>query len=520
MPATDTDLSKLQTTAARLQPFIEALFRGPTNVDQLQLLDRPVEWGAFLKHWEDVFEHAGVALHRILNAYDSVLEQLFESQGSWCAARACDAIWAWSRDNTLTVHTYRPTVTTKTLLLAAAVHNWLWWYRNPDRGASPAPGVDEGAKLSLEQKLRHDVDPLLKAIIRADAPEEGENRESDGAASRGTAGRSKGLDVGDLVAMHIVALNLTSLCQPLCDLLDPPHKARLQRFQTTGALSQLVAAGAHNPGLPRVRTGDWVGIRTLMTELGAAGIRRYLAAELGERAIVDEAGVDEVLGVLKTLHSLDKGAEADRWREGVQTFLAEVLRSTFSERTPDALRQVWHQWICGFPDRVSLAQWCGRLARWSELKSQTQRGMTPAELVWLWRELAMDTIPLWMNGAGEAVLCWGLWLLGYLEDEGPPPLLLTRIASRQSLDQLVSSWRIAVQRAHLRAGYGKEDAGVVRGLEQLKVSLQSLPAFNELVREELTLHRLTAPAADSSDDEGPKPEEEFPPNPNVKVYCY
>ena len=142
------------------------------------------------------------------------------------------------------------------------------------------------------------------------------------------------------------------------------------------------------------------------------------------------------------------------------------------------------------------------------------------EQEWLWRELAQTTLPRWMQGREQAILCWGLWLLGYLEQpDHVPRLVLSRNACRQSLEQLVSSWSTAVDREERRAAYQGESLRGQSQIDDLLTALNKNQAFQAMRREDplgvAAWQTASQPRRQSQANAiGP------PVNPGVKAYRY
>ena len=160
---------------------------------------------------------------------------------------------------------------------------------------------------------------------------------------------------------------------------------------------------------------------------------------------------------------------------------------------------------------------------------QTRRHVTPPEMEWLWRELARTTLPKWMASRETAspkwiasrdtgLLCWGLWLDGYLHEAAQVPrLVLTRNACRQSLDQLVCSWRTSVDRVVRRADSLNEPMSERAKLERLKDDLEATPAFSAMLRDEP--QGLAPPEGEQPAQQKPEPAvDQRPVNPLVKAY--
>ena len=129
------DFRKLDRTALALQPFVDGLLTGNRTREDVPLLDLPIRWTEFGRHWEQVFEQAGGMLPRILETGAALVDQLWESRGPWCSARSYAAIEAWLRRHTLPLGAYRPRLTLKPLLFVTAVHNWWWWQRTGEQVA-------------------------------------------------------------------------------------------------------------------------------------------------------------------------------------------------------------------------------------------------------------------------------------------------------------------------------------------------------------------------------------------------
>lgn len=553
------DFHKLDRTALALQPFADGLLTGNRNRADVPLLELPIRWSEFGRHWEQVFEQAGGTLPRILETGAALVDQLWESRGAWCGARSYAAIEDWLRRHTLPLGAYRPRLTLKSLLFVTAVHNWWWWQRTGEQVASrharPGSAADPGADRrereqalrrtlvsldvsdpqllvagpALEQQLKRDVDHFLDWLEHAEAePQRGP------------------LQLGDLVAMHVMAVPLGSVFSGAARPQRGELQTRLERLQTLSPISRLAALGTpERPLLTSTMNRPWVGIELLLTDPAAAGIRQSLASSLGAHAVQsDPRATVEVLDVFRRLQELAGDVETV-FGEGVQTFLAQVLHASFSagtderrraavvgregapgaslsERADESLQRVWQSWGHHDPQRGSLAQWCGRLARWCEAKAQARRSAVPLEVEWLWRELAQSVLPRWVTGDAAAILCWGRWIRGYLE--GPeesqyvPRLVLARHACRQSLEQLVSSWSIAVPRALRRAAARSGDGRMAAELQELQATLQALPAYRKLVREEFNLSVGSGPR--ERPPEASRPTADVPVNPGVKAYRY
>jgi hypothetical protein len=553
------DFRKLDRTALALQPFVDGLLTGNRTREDVPLLDLPIRWTEFGRHWEQVFEQAGGMLPRILETGAALVDQLWESRGPWCSARSYAAIEAWLRRHTLPLGAYRPRLTLKPLLFVTAVHNWWWWQRTGEQvarlyaRARPAAESAEDRREreralrrtlagldvanpqllvgpTLEQQLKRDVDHFLDWLEHDEAQPQ-----------RGT------LQLGDLVAMHVMAIQLDKTFSGIAPAQPGELQMRFQRLRTLDPISRLAAIGAPERPLPApAGKGKWVGIEKLLTDPAAAGIRQSLASSLGERAVQRERRATlEVLDVFRALQALAGDVETV-FGEGVRTFLIQVLHASFSDGTdedlqrPDSreanladrrtteslpqekLRQVWQCWSHHDPQRGSLAQWCGRLARWCEAKTQARRSAMPLEVEWLWRELAQRVLPHWVTGDATAVVCWGRWIRGYLEgveeSQYVPRLVLARHACRQSLEQLVSSWSIAVPRALRRAAVASGDGRTAAELQELQATLQALPAYRALVREEFHLSVGGGPPARPA-EQRPSPAD-VAVNPGVKAYRY
>ncbi len=505
------DLDHLQQMAHELQPFVASLTSGPRYVEELPLLDRPVQWQGIVDRWERRFGSAREASRGIAETLGEVLNHLWESQGAWCCARVYETVETWLRSHTLTVHHYRPLLTTKSIWMIVAAHNWLWWYRNPDRVIPLEANMSDTARGLSEQTLSRDVDAPLERL-HSEVSEDEPVR----------------CELGDLVAMHLIAENLGRLFRDLGRDLTRAQKSRLEKLLTTCALSRLVAVcgkanGQEKTHQPRTLDDSWIGIETLLTQEEAAGLRQYLSSHFGRYAMLGDRQAAEVLDTFDALSALsDREGAPAALRDGVRTFVAQVLRATCSESTDDAAwKEVWNQWCFGFPDRTSLAQWCGRLAQWCEARARTHHGRMPPEQEWLWRELAQSTLPRWLRGREEAILCWGLWLLGYLENPGHTPrLVLARNACGQSLEQLVSSWSTAVGREERRASYQGEHLKGQGRIDQLTKALKSNSVFKSLLPDEVLGHALWERVDEPRGEPKEKKPNGPPTNPGVKAYRY
>lgn len=525
------DLRQLERQALAMQRLLVVLLDRSETPAELPLLDQPVHWAAHLKHWSEVYGRAGDSLTPILGGYTAVLNAVWESRGGWCGARSYTAVETWLREKTLTAGVYCPRMTLRTLVFTTAAHNWLWWRRRAEP-AKAEPWADGTVGGTREELLKRDVDPFLDLLEKADQPPDDGPRLRAGADGRPAEAprppeAKDGLSLGDLLAFHLMAVRLGQLAPAVSRPLTREEKSRLERLQSLSPVSRLAAVGTEErPLLTRRREGPWVGIERLLIDPAAAGVRQYLASSLGRHALGRDpktAPVGEVLALLEMLHRLaDAGPVRETFRRGVRTFLAQTLRATFTEWTPEALQAVWQVWSWGDPPQLSLAEWCGRLARWCEADVPSRQSGEALEVDWLWRELAQAALPRWLSGDGDGLVCWGLWLRGYLEgaDEAyqVPRLTLAHNACRRSIEQLVSSWDIAVarklgQRVGRQVGHGTAER-----LRVLQASLQERPVYRQLLPDWITLEEATRPRVAAAAG-APAPAEPLPENPNVTAYC-
>ena len=424
MAITSIAIDELSHLAADLVGFAGRLLSGPRCLDDLRLLERPAECCERRTEWDKLFAEAHTSCREgLISGFASLMEQAWEFHGGEYAACGYAAIDRWLRSDTLIVHGYLPRLTVISLWLATAIHNWLWWRAHPDRPAR-APTADGGELSSLEDKLARDVDTCLDTIVR------NESR----------------LQFGDLVAMHVMAVNLGRVVEESLKELTATEMSRLGRIQSANALSRIAAIAS--PEAKFLAPGDddrLPGIGALLGDPGATGVREYLASGLGQRATSgpkDARRITSLLAALVSVAATPQNAD----RGPAQAFVGRVLRGALCAPDGEDPAGAWQPWCDGWERGRSLAHFCGRLAYWAEKQTQRQRSEGMTEVEWLWRELAQATLRQWGNGHGSAILAWGCWIEGFLSEGAPPALVLGRSALGQTFRQMVTSWRIAADR--------------------------------------------------------------------------
>lgn len=348
----------------------------------------------------------------------------------------------------------------------------------------------------LEDHLAEDVDPFLEVL---------------GQSVRGKA--------GDLIAINLMTANLRRLILP-----PQPHqvhvaqgKARSAESVSSGpvemipaalgfrwatiasfsAVSGLELAGIPRPALELSEGQTWRWLNGVIGDPGAASLRQHLASQLGERLADPRLPVKRIDELLSMLNSLDEklgdGCPEEvpfDTREGWSEFLAQVLWGTLADMSPQRSPDLWVRWSAGYPGRVTLAQWCGRLARRAEERAQRLRRYDLPEWAWLWRDLAKATLYRWPTERGFALLCLGLWQLGYLEgQETVVPLVLGRQLTDPTLEYLIAHWQGA---ARIESGWAAPQEGSLEErqrftgqLEHVHARLQGLSVFSSLRQQQI-----------------------------------
>jgi hypothetical protein len=490
---------ELSRLAADLVGFAGRLLRGPRCLDDLRLLERPAEWCERRLDWDNLFERAHVSCREgLLSGFASLMEQAWELHGGDYSVCGYEAIEGWLRSNTLLAHGYVPRLTVISLWLTTAIHNWLWWQAHPNRPAHAAT-VARGQLTSRDDKLARDVDTCLKVL----------------------ADNERRLQFGDLVAMHVMAVNLGRVMKDSLKDLTAPELSRLARIQSANALSRIAAiASPEAEFLSRGDDDHLSGIALLLDDPGATGVREYLASHLGQRALRGlEDGRRQVTRLLASLAAATPGPQG-----AAQAFVGRVLRGALGTTDREDSAGVWQPWCAGWKESRSLAHFCGRVANWAERQTQRLSSEGMSEVEWLWRELARATLRPWANGHGSAILAWGCWIEGFLGEGTPPPLVLGRSALGQTFRQMITSWRIAVDRENRIASLLNSSSplassfSTLEGLAELRSRLEDKPEFKNVPQEELLAAPAVRPGEPAAPTRPAEPQRRW--SGEVRVYRY
>lgn len=454
------EIEILDKTARTLSDLAVALLENPPNQIHIMraMLDHPVRP-------DDCFEprkalYAGDGEH--LPGIDKHLPGIEETYGKLWTARAqvlsgsltikvYNAVETWLMTQTLTTPVRRPSMSLALLLSVAAIHNWLWWWHHLDgKHELPRAAHDlhkESPTETLESHLATDVDEFIHKLEKEQCR------------------------VGDLIGLHLLTTGLRSLINPptsghvqisMADgsvssgdnvptpakTMAAPLAARWQQICRVNPISRLLAIATPQQA-SLLQTSDvpchWLD--TILEDAGAEPIRQYLASEFGKWLVHAHASRNHVGRILTILNQLDSDIMSSSkdnnigLQAGWNEFLGQILWATLDHVTSKTQSQIWARWSLEESQQTSLSQWCGRLAFRAELLAQTMPTHCLPEWTWIWFDLGKAALARWLIGRGDTILCLGLWLKGYLEQEASvPPLILGRRAAQQTLEQITAHW--------------------------------------------------------------------------------
>lgn len=481
-------INDLKGQAVDLLSFANRLLHNPKRLDDLHLLDRSVDWCDHRADWDQRFVTAHASNRQTLNnSFAILVEHLWEVHGDEYAATAYQAIEQWLRSQTLIVQGYRPRFTLISLWLVTAIHNWLWWRTHSQRSAR-APTAAGGELTSLEAKLVRDVDCCLDVLAR------NESR----------------LQFGDLVVMHVMAANLRRVVADHLKDLTAAELVRLARIQSANAISRIAATDLPETAFGSENDDERLpGVRVLLGDPGAAGVREYLASNLGQRAIRTAADARRTTHLLAALAPTMPGPQ-DAERISAQAFVGRVLRGAMQMPDRDDQSDDWEPWCANWENGRSVAHICGRFGNWAEKQVQHRHSDGMTEVEWLWREVARQTLRRWFNARGSAIFAWGCWIEGFLAEGMPPRIVVGRSPVGRTFREMIEDWRLAAdreyrlsplrQRSSRRSRTSSTNSETdVEALKRLRLRLEDRSEFKSVPQEVL----LSAAAARAGETGGP-----------------
>jgi hypothetical protein len=448
----DKEKLELETIARLLAELTERLLSGKSTLEDLKsiLLNQPITGKHSFKYRRDIYKEERIN-EKLQENIGIAYTDVWLARLHVCCARllpVCyDAVDQWLSKHTLTSSIQPARVSSSLVWFVVAVHNWLGWrfdlWRFEDVPTSSPPPIAH----EISKRRAEEVDSFLDRLEKSNCR------------------------TGDLIAMHVMTKNLRALIRPPgservrvsynddgisvtksktrdSKSKKDPQEMRWQRMRQLNPitrLAQLTIPGSSDTDAQEDLPWHWLD--ALFNEPAAVDLHQYFSSLLSEWVRHPQTRTEDIYRFLLTLKELylevsrDHHDKSRDLEEGWFEFLAQILWSTLDSNQSDTLSLVWSLWICGDNETVPLAQWCGRLAYAAENKAKhTARHRLP-EWVWVWKDIAKMTLGHWLVGRGDALLCLGFWIKGYLEDcPDEPPFLLGREAAQQSMGDIVAHW--------------------------------------------------------------------------------